>query len=152
MSRTATARALAVITLLGLIAAAVVWAQGSAGRSLLRRAHISEPPTGYVQLYFHAPRSLPDYVVSARAHQHISFVLTNDEQRSTTLHWTISTQGSAPAARGQIHLAPGHQQVIRRTITVRCNRRRVYEKVQLASPSQSIGYWIACPSSVTKRH
>ncbi len=147
MPRTIPTRALAVTALLGVLAAAVLWAQGSSGRAFLRSSHISEPPTGYVQLYFHDPRSLPDYVVSARAHQHLSFVLVNNEQRSRTLHWTISTQGYSPAARGQVRLAPGHSRVVRRTITVRCTRHRVYETVDLGSPSESIGYWISCPSS-----
>jgi hypothetical protein len=152
MPRTTLIRALAVTALLGLLAAAVVWAQGSSGRSFLRSSHISEPPTGYVQLYFHDPRSLPDYVVSARAHQHLSFVLVNNEQSSRTLHWTISTQGYSPAAHGQVRLAPGHSRVVRRTITVRCTRHRVHETVVLQAPSESIGYWIACPSSVTAGH
>lgn len=152
MSRTATVRVLAVTTLLGLVAAAVVWAQGSSGRAFLRRAHISEPPTGYVQLYFHRPGSLPDYVVSAHAHQHLSFVLVNDEQRRRTLHWTISTQGNPPAARGHTHLAAGQARVIHRTIAVRCIGHRVHEMVHLESPDESIGYWVSCPSSRARGH
>jgi hypothetical protein len=152
MPRTTLIRALAVTALLGLVAAAVVWAQGSSGRAFLRSSHISEPPTGYVQLYFHDPRSLPDYVVSRRAHQHLSFVLVNNEQSSRTLHWTISTQGYSSATRGHVRLAPGHSQIIRRTITVRCTRHRVHETVDLQTPGESIGYWIACPSSAAAGH
>lgn len=150
MSRTAITRALAAAALLGLVAAAVVWAQTSSGRAFLRRAHISEPATGYVQLYFHGPRSLPDYVVSARAHQHVSFVLVNDEQGPRTLRWTVSTQGYPPAAQGEAHLTAGQSSVVHRTIAVRCTRHRVYEMVHLASPDQSIGYWISCPSSAVR--
>lgn len=152
ISRTTAVRALAVTILLGVVAAAIVWAQGSSGRAFLRRSHISQPPTGYVQLYFRNPRSLPDYVVSKRAHAHLSFVLVNNEQSSRTLHWTISTQGYSPAARGRVRLAAGHSRVIGRTITVRCTRHRVHETVAMESPSESIGYWIACPSSTTKGH
>lgn len=151
-SRTATARFVAVTTLLGAIAAAVVWAQSSSGRAFLRRTHISQPPTGYVQLYFHSPRSLPDYVVSGRAHQRVSFVLVNDEQGSRTLHWTVSTAGDPPAARGETRLAAGHSTLIRRAITVRCTGHRVYETVHLASPDESIGYWLSCPSSAENGH
>jgi hypothetical protein len=152
ISRTTTLRALAVTTLLGFVAAAIVWAQGSSGRAFLRQSHISQSPTGYVQLYFRNPRSLPDYVVSARAHAHLSFVLVNNEQSSRTLRWTISTQGFPAAARGRIRLAAGHSRAIRRTITVRCTRHRVHETVTLESLNESIGFWVACPSSTAKGH
>jgi len=139
-------RLVAVVVLLALVAAAVVLAQSSAGRTFLRRVHISDPPTGYVQLYFHHPGSLPDYTVARHGHQRIAFGLTNNEQRTRSLHWTIATRGDHPAAQGQLRLRPGQTRIIRRSVLVRCTGRRAYETVRLQSPNESIGYWMACPS------
>jgi hypothetical protein len=144
--RAATLRSAAVLALLALVAAAVVLAQTSAGRTLLRRAHISQPPMGFVQLSFRDAGALPDYTVSAHGRKRIVFELTNNEHDARSLRWTIATRGDRPAASGTLRLKAGETKTLRRTVRIRCTRRRVYEIVRLADPSESIGYWMSCPS------
>jgi hypothetical protein len=143
--RPPTVRSILAVVILGLIAACVVLAQTSAGRSLLRRTHISQPAEGYVQLYFRSPGTLPDYAAARRARQRVAFVLVNDDQHTRTLRWTIGMRGRPTAAHGSLRLAPGRRRTVRRTVLVRCVARRVLETVRLAVPRQSIGYWLTCP-------
>jgi hypothetical protein len=92
---------------------------------------------------------LPDYTVSRHGRKRIVFQLTNNEHGARSLRWTIATRGDRPAASGNLRLRAGETKTIRRTVRIRCSRRRIYEIVRLTDPSESIGYWMACPSQPT---
>jgi hypothetical protein len=133
--------------LAALVVLGVGLSQTSQGHVLLRDTGLYQLPTNYTELSFTTPSSLPASLKSERAPIDVSFAIHNVSGSSLTYHWSIVLVRS-----GRSHLetsgavdAPTQGYVtVARTVTMTCIGGRLQVVVHLASPVESIDFWMAC--------
>ena len=130
-----------------LVIAAVGLAQTRAGRGILVRAGLLDPPATYTALAFTDPQALPLQLASGRAAIDVSFVIKNVSPSGKAYQWSISVvrnQRSRDVTAGSVMAAAGGQATVTRTVTTSCVGGRVQVVIRLAAPRESIDFWSTC--------
>lgn len=123
-------------------------AQTSSGQGLLRDMGLSQAPS-FTELAFTHPQNLPTQLRSKHASINVSFGIQNVSGSSRTYRWSIMTLASGqkhPRTAGVVRLpAQGHA-TVDKDLALSCVQGQLQVVVRLASPAESIDFWVACPS------
>jgi hypothetical protein len=124
-------------------------AQTSPGHSVLADMGLAETAPSYTELAFTDAGSLPNFVTAERASVSVSFGISNVSGATRAYRWSIVAvhEGTSKrAASGDVIVpAQGHAAVAE-SVRVTCPAGRDQMVVQLASPAESINFWVACPA------
>lgn len=134
--------------LVGLLAASAVVAQTASGQGLLRDMGLSQAPS-FTELAFSHPQNLPTRLRSEHASINVSFGIHNVSDSSRTYSWSIATLSSGqnhPKAAGVVRLPAQGNATVDKSLRLSCVQGRLQVVVRLASPAESIDFWVACPS------
>lgn len=143
--------------LLFLVAAVLVCvglAQTQPGHALLRDTGLYETPAIYTELTFSAPGDLPSAVAKPNASIPVAFGIHNVSADSSDYHWSIVLVRSGKSqveASGNAQTPAQGRSEIAKSVPSGCTGDRVQVVVQLASPAESISFWVTCPSATTKK-
>jgi hypothetical protein len=133
------------VVAIGLMAAALVFSS-TIGREL-RALRLLPAPAGVTELYFTSPSSLPRRCVVGEP-QDISFTVHNATHRTIKYTYSISERrsldsGGTLLASGNFYLLAGAYRHESARVLMHHPARRAALVVSLASPVQSIYFWIA---------
>lgn len=135
-----------------LLAAAVMACAGLAqtrpGHALLGTAGLYQKPAAYTELAFTRPDALPSTLTKAKPSVKVSFGIHNVSDSARSYHWSIAlvrSGASGVKASGTALTSAQGRTVITKSVVAACVGGRVQVVVRLASPKQSIGFWMTCP-------
>ena len=142
------------LILLGVMALVCVsLAQTAQGHRLLGDAGIYEEPAVYTELAFIAPGALPNTLPTPTASVKVSFGIQNVSGNPRSYDWSIVLVHSGVSkirASGTVLTAAQGQASVTRSVVPACTGGRVQIVVRLASPAQSISFWMTCPAAPVK--
>jgi hypothetical protein len=125
-------------------------AQTTQGHRLLGAAGIYEEPATYTELAFSTPGALPNTLPTLTASVRVSFGIHNVSSDPRSYNWSIALVHSGVSevkASGAVLTAAQGQASVTRSVVPACTGGRVQVVVRLASPGQSISFWMTCPSA-----
>lgn len=135
---------LIVVVLLGLSLA-----QTMAGRTFLQSVGLYKPPGGFTALAFTDPGNIPDRVPHGNTSIGVSFGIRNATDASRTYDWSIALvhSGKSQVGASGVATVPAQgQTTISRAVAAACTGGRLQVIVRLASPAESIDFWVTCPA------
>lgn len=140
------------LVLLGaLIALCAGLAQTSQGHVLLSHVGLYEQPASYTGLAFITPGDLPSALPSPNSPVNVSFSIHNASGSAHAYQWSVvlkkASQSRVKASGTAIAPAQGRA-TITRSVVMACVGGRIQVLVRLASPAESIDFWMTCPASV----
>jgi hypothetical protein len=140
------------------IAAAVLvcvgLAQTQQGHVLLRNAGLYETPAVYTELTFSDPGSLPSALSKPNENVKVSFSIHNVSDVSHTYQWSIAFMHSGksqPKASGAVVTPAQGRTGITKSLVAGCTGGRLQVVVRLASPAESVGFWVTCPTEAKRK-
>jgi hypothetical protein len=137
----------AVLTCVGL-------AQTSQGHVLLRDTGLYETPAIYTELTFSEPGALPSVLQKSGGNVKVSFGIHNVSGAPRSYQWSIvfvhAGKSQVKASGAARTLAQGRTAVTRSLAAV-CVGGRLQVVVRLASPVESISFWMTCPPAAKKQ-
>ena len=143
--------------LLSIVAALLVCvglAQTQQGHTLLRNVGLYEPPAVYTELTFSNPGSLPSALSKPNENVKVSFSIHNISDVSRTYQWSIvfmHSGKSQPKASGAVVTPAQGRTGITKSLAAACTGGRLQVLVQLASPAESVGFWVTCPTEAKRK-
>ena len=129
-------------------------AQTQQGHVLLGDVGLYQAPATYTELSFAAPETLPHYLARPNGTVTVSFDIHNAENADHPYQWSILfVQGSESQvkASGMVVTPAGGQTGITSRVAASCTGGRMQVVVRLASPAESISFWMTCPPAAPKR-
>jgi hypothetical protein len=129
------------------VALATGLAQTETGHSILQKIGVYGPTANYTSLAFANPQSLPTHVSSASTRMRMSFDLANSSADPRSYSWSIifeQAERDSRLATGEISVSAGNRVMVARTVKVSCVKGRVRMVVKIASPAESIDFWMTC--------
>lgn len=147
-------------SLLSIVALVVICAglaQTSQGHALLSDAGLYKAPASYTELAFTDSGALPDTLKSAkgaegqaRGQVPVSFSVHNVSGSPRAYQWSIAvTVGvkSQVKAAGTVGVPAQGKATVTKSVAAVCGKAPSLQvAVRLASPAESIGFWVSCPS------
>jgi hypothetical protein len=143
--------------LLLLVAAVLVcagMAQTRPGHALLRDTGLYETPAAYTELTFSAPGNLPSTAEKPNADITVAFGIHNVSSDSRDYHWSIVLVHSGKSqvwASGTVLTPAQGRTAVTKAVQAACSSGRVQVVVRLASPAESISFWVTCPTATAKK-
>lgn len=125
-------------------------AQTSPGHSVLAGLGLTETPPSYTELAFTNSGALQQYVASVQAPVTVSFDIHNVSGSSRDYQWSIVALHGATnegSLSGNVTVAGQGRASFTENVQVTCPSGRVQMVLRLASPAESINFWVACPAS-----
>lgn len=138
--------AFALIALAALIAGL---AQTSEGHAVLRKAGLYATPVSYSELAFNDPGALPSVLAPGRSPVRVSFEIHNVSGGQRDYRWSIQLVRSGRrqlTASGTASVAASRYASVTRTVSVTCVNESIQMVIRLASPAESIDFWLSCPN------
>ena len=129
-------------------------AQTQLGHNLLRDTGLYETPATYTELTFNAPGDLPSAVARPNASITVAFGIHNVSGESRDYHWSIILVHSGKSqvkASGTVLTSAQGRTAVTKSVAAACTTDRVEVVVRLASPAESISFWVTCPSATSKK-
>jgi hypothetical protein len=143
--------------LLSIVAAVLVCvglAQTQQGHVLLRNVGLYETPAVYTELTFSDPGSLPSALSKPNQNVKVSFSIHNVSGVSRTYQWSIvfvhSGKSQLKATGAVVTLAQGRTGITK-SLVAACTGGRLQVVVRLASPAESVGFWVTCPTAAKRK-
>jgi hypothetical protein len=143
--------------LLSVVAAVLICvglAQTQRGHVLLRDTGLYETPAVYTELAFTDPGALPRALATPDGTVKVSFGIHNVSYAARSYQWSI---GLAHAGKNRVE-ASGAVQTraqgrtgVTRSVAAACVGGRLQVVVRLASPAESISFWVTCPPAATRK-
>jgi hypothetical protein len=133
--------------------ACVSLAQTPQGHRLLGAVGIYEEPAAYSELAFTTPGALPNTLPTLSASVTVSFGIHNVSSASRSYDWSISLVHSGVSkvkASGTVSTSAQGRAAVTRSVVPACTGGQVQVVVRLASPAESISFWMTCPTAPTK--
>ena len=143
---------LAVFAVVALVC--VGMAQTGSGHAVLRTVGLYEEPASYTELAFSTPGALPSTLPKSGASVTVSFGIHNVSDTPRSYAWSIALVRSGKSQVKASGAAPTSAQgrtAVTRSVAVACPAGRVQVVVRLASPAQSVSFWLTCPPAATKK-
>lgn len=139
-----------VILLVVLVALCAGLAQTSPGHALLLDVGLYEQPASYTELSFTAPGDLPSALAKPTSPIDVSFSIHNVSGAARAYQWSVVL-----AKSGQSHVkatgtatAPAQGRVtVTKSVAMACVGGQEQVLVRLASPAESVNFWVTCPAS-----
>lgn len=128
-------------------------AQTPKGHMLLRDAGLYETPATYTELAFSDPRALPNSLPSPDSNVQVSFGIHNVSDVSRSYQWSIVLVHAAKSqvgASGTVQTPPQGRTAVTRSVAAACVGGRLQVVARLASPAESISFWLTCPAAPAK--
>lgn len=125
-------------------------AQTPSGHALLRVAGLYEEPASYTALSFSSPQTLTNAVFTKKARVSVPFTIRNVSGASRTYDWSIDVvhgRVSQVSSKGSVTVAAQGTANVTRSLSTTCPSGRIQLVVRLASPAESIDFWVACPGA-----
>jgi hypothetical protein len=125
-------------------------AQTSPGHAVLRSMGLFETPASYTELAFTNAASVEEAFLSkTKAPITVSFGIHNASGAGRSYQWSIESvfhNGKSQVnASGAVSVpAQGHATVSKK-VTLSCPAGRDQVEVKLASPAESLNFWLSCP-------
>ena len=129
-------------------------AQTQPGHAVLKAVGLYETPASYTELAFAQPGELPQTLTKANSNISVSFSIHNVSSAGRSYQWSIALERAGKTqvkTTGTLESPAQGQTVITRSLDVSCPSGRVQVVVKLASPAQSIGFWLTCPSAAKRQ-
>jgi hypothetical protein len=124
-------------------------AQTNPGHSVLADMGLYEAAPSYAELAFTDAGSLQNFVTAERASVSLSFGIHNVSGATRTYQWSILAvhEGTSKrAASGDVIVPAQGRATVAKSVRVTCPAGRDQMVVRLASPAESINFWVACPA------
>lgn len=147
--RSAVARWWGSLVLMALVALCAGLAQSGTGHALLGDVGLYEVPPSYTELAFSSAGNLPSQLRSERAPIEVAFSIHNVSGASQAYNWSIALSHSGQAhvkASGIVNVPAQGLAKVTKTVVMACVGGRLQVVVRLASPAESIDFWVTCPA------
>lgn len=131
------------------VALAAGLAQTNVGHPLLRGAGLYEEPESYTALAFTSPQSLPTRLSSHPTSVRMSFAISNASADPRSYHWSIELKRTGHAYRlatGEVEVPAGNRVSVAKIVKASCVDGQARMTVQVAAPTESIDFLMACSS------
>ena len=142
------------IFLVAAVLACVSLAQTQQGHVLLRNVGLYETPAAYTELTFSDPGALPSALEKPSSSVKVSFGIHNVSDASRSYQWSIAFahagKNQVKASGVAVTAAQGRTGVTR-SLVAACVGGRLQVVVRLASPAESISFWMTCPPAAAKK-
>lgn len=142
------------LSLVAVVLACVGLAQTQQGHALLRNVGLYETPAAYTELTFSEPGDLPTTVARPSSSVNVSFGIHNVTDNARAYVWSIvlvHSDKSQVKASGSAQAPAQGRTAVTRPVVVACVGGRVQVVVRLASPAESISFWMTCPPAPSKK-
>lgn len=140
------------VILLALVVLCAGLAQTSPGHTLLADAGLYQPPASYTELTFAAPGDLPSTLPSPSSRVNVSFDIRNVSGAARLYQWSVmlakNGQNGRQKSSGAVTVPAQGRVTVTRTVTATCTGGRLQVLVRLASPAESVDFWVTCPAPV----
>jgi hypothetical protein len=136
------------LSLVALIVICAGLAQTSPGHALLRDAGLYEVPAQYAELAFTDPGALPNTLTLAKGPIPVSFSVHNVSGSSQSYQWSIAVTHDGKSqvkAAGTVGVPAQGKATVAKKVTACGTGPNVQVVVRLASPAESINFWVFCP-------
>jgi hypothetical protein len=124
-------------------------AQTSRGHAVLGDIGLYETPPSYTELAFTNAGSLPNYTKSEKTSVSVSFGIHNVSGRPHAYQWSIVAvqRGTSEVkAVGDVTVLSQGRSTVSKSVALTCAAGHDQVVVRLASPAESIDFWLACPA------
>jgi hypothetical protein len=141
--------------LLLLVAALVTFvglAQTQQGHSVLRDVGLYQTPATYTELAFSSPGNLPETLSKPNSDIDVSFSIHNVSSNLRSYQWSIVIvhAGKSQVKASGTLVSPGQSHAkVTRSVAAACAGGRLQVTVHLASPAESISFWVTCPPAAS---
>jgi hypothetical protein len=138
------------VGLVAVVVAAAVLAQTGAGRALTREMGLTRTPPAYAQLSFAQPQSLPGSLTAPDTTLSVPFEIRNSSAAGRTYQWSVTLvhgRSIQRLAMGGTRVPAGGSVTTDPTVTVSCTGGRARLDVGLASPHESIDFYLTCAAA-----
>jgi hypothetical protein len=142
------------LLLAGVAVVCVGLAQTRPGHAVLGAAGLYEKPATYTELAFSTPGALPSTLSKSGARVNVSFDIHNVSDNPRSYNWSIALVRSGAShveASGAASAPAQGRTAITKSVTATCASGRVEVVVHLASPADSISFWMTCPPAAGKK-
>jgi hypothetical protein len=126
-------------------------AQTSPGHSVLVGLGLTETQPSYTELAFTNAGSLQNSVASLQAPVTVSFDIHNVSAWARSYQWSIVAEHGSTnegSLSGNATVAAQGRQSFVENVQVTCPSGRVQMILKLASPAESLNFWVACPAGL----
>lgn len=140
-------------SLLALVALIVICAglaQTGQGHALLSDVGLYEQPAAYTELAFTDPGLLPNTQIQAKEPVPVSFSVHNVGASSQTYQWSITVTHDGKTqekAKGTVGVPSQGKVTVAKSVAACGTGSTAQVVVHLASPAESISFWVLCPAS-----
>lgn len=129
-------------------------AQTKPGHALLADAGLYKPPASYTELTFAAPSDLPSTLPSPNSPINVSFSLHNVTGAARAYQWSVvltkAGQKSQVKASGSTTVPAQDRVTVTKSVRAACTGGRLQVSVRLASPDESVDFWVTCPATAKR--
>jgi hypothetical protein len=136
--------------LLALVVLCVGLAQTSPGHAVLSDAGLFQRPASYTELTFTAPGDLPSSLPAAESAVNLSFDIHNVSGAARVYQWSVVLAGNGHSRVGASGTASAPAQgrvTVTRSVAAACSGTRLQVLVRLASPAESVDFWVTCAAT-----
>lgn len=142
------------VLVIALIVLCAGLAQTKPGHVLLADAGLYKPPTSYTELTFTAPSELPSTLPSPNSPINVSFSIHNATAAARAYQWSVvltkAGQKSQVKASGTTTVLAQDRATVTKSVKMACVGGRLQVLVRLASPDESVDFWVTCPSNAKR--
>jgi hypothetical protein len=124
-------------------------AQTSPGHSILTGLGVTATPPSYTELSFTMPDGLQETVGAVQAPITVSFGIHNVSKSPKDYHWSavaVHDGTNEGSVSGAVTVAAQGRTSVTGNIQATCPSGRDQVVVRLASPAESINFWVTCPA------
>ena len=125
-------------------------AQTSPGHLLLSNVGLYEQPASYTELTFASPSELTTSLKTPKSPVDVSFIIHNVTGSARAYHWSVvlTKDGASRVSKaGTAPVRSGGRVTIRKSLVTSCSSGRIQVSVRLASPAESVDFWVTCPAA-----
>jgi hypothetical protein len=136
-----------------LVAACAGLAQTSQGHVVLSDVGLYEKPASYTELTFTNPGGLPSTLPKSSSAVQVSFSIRNVSGAARAYQWSVALTKAATTrvkAKGTVTALAQQSVNVTKSVTTACTSGRVEVQVRLASPAESVHFWVTCPPTTQR--
>ena len=141
------------LSVVAAVLACVGLAQTQPGHVLLRDTGLYETPAVYTELAFNDPGALPNALEKPNGTVKVSFGIHNVSYAARSYRWSIRLVQACKnrvEASGAAQTPAQGRAGVTRSVAAACVGGRLQVVVRLASPAESISFWVTCPPTAAK--
>lgn len=142
------------VLVIALVALCAGLAQTRQGHVLLSDAGLYKPPASYTELTFTTPSELPSTLSSPNSPINVSFSIHNAAGAARAYQWSVvltkAGQKSHVKASGTTTVPAQERVTVTKSVAMTCVGGRLQVLVRLASPDESVDFWVTCSSNAKR--